>query len=139
MKHYLSIFCIIVLLASCNNDKTTETTTEITSEKNTEFSAMLDLFYEEGLKLNPLNATSAGDNRYNNKLPNTLSPGFSTEEKSYYQGFKTKAESYKDIQLNSTQQLSRDILIWDCNINLERLNFREDLTPINQMWTKKLT
>lgn len=139
MKHYLSIFCIIVLLASCKNDKTTETTTEITSEKNTEFSAMLDLFYEEGLKLNPLNATSAGDNRYNNKLPNTLSPGFSTEEKNYYQGFKTKAESYKDSQLNSTQQLSRDILIWDCNINLERLNFREDLTPINQMWTKQLT
>ncbi|WP_299388155.1 hypothetical protein [uncultured Lacinutrix sp.] len=81
MKHYLSIFCIIVLLASCKNDKTTETTTEITSEKNTEFSAMLDLFYEEGLKLNPLNTTSAGDNRYNNKLPNTLSPGFQQKKK----------------------------------------------------------
>ncbi|AUC83231.1 DUF885 family protein [Lacinutrix sp. Bg11-31] len=139
MKHYIAIFCMITLFASCKNDKTIEITTEITSEKNTAFSSMLDNFYEEGLKLNPLNATSAGDNRYNHLLPNTLSDAFSAKEKAYYQNFKTKAASYSNNQLNTTQQLSRDILIWDCDINLERFDFREDLTPINQMWTKQLT
>ena len=135
MKHYLAIFCMITLFASCKNDKTSKTTLE----KNMAFSAMLDDFYEEGLKLNPLSATSAGDNRYNNQLPNTLTDAFLVKEKAYYQNFKTKAVSYSDNQLNTTQQLSRDILIWDCDINLERFDFNEDLTPINQMWTKQLT
>lgn len=139
MKHYFTIFFIIILFTACKTDKTQKENTTIASEKNEGFSTMLNDFYEEGLKLNPLNATSAGDNRYNNLLPNALSEDFSTKEKAYYQNFKTKAESYKDSQLNKTQQLSRNVLIWDCNINLERFNFREDLTPINQMWTQQLT
>jgi len=139
MKHFLSIICIITALISCKNDKTQETTSTTTSEKSTEFGAMLNDFYEEGLKLNPLAATSAGDNRYNNLLPNVLSDDFASKTKTYYQNFKSKAKSYSNEQLNNTQKLSRDILIWDCNINLERLDFREDLTPINQMWTQQLT
>ncbi|WP_299892157.1 DUF885 family protein [uncultured Lacinutrix sp.] len=139
MKKYIAIFSIITLFTSCKKDKTAETSPKITVEKNIEFSNMLNDFYEEGLKLNPLSATSAGDNRYNNSLPNTLSDEFATKEKAYYSSFKTKAESYSDEQLNTSQQLSRDVLIWDCDINLERFNFREDLTPINQMWTKQLT
>ncbi|WP_034057320.1 DUF885 domain-containing protein [Lacinutrix jangbogonensis] len=139
MKHYLAIFCMITLFTSCKNDKPSETNTKTTSEKNTEFSTMLDDFYEEGLKLNPLNATSAGDNRYNNSLPNTLTVEFTTKEKAYYTDFKTKAESYSNTSLNKTEQLSRAILIWDCDINLERFDFNEGLTPINQMWTKQLT
>lgn len=139
MKHYFTIFCMIVLFTSCKNDKTSEESTKTISEKNTEFNTLLNNFYEEGLKLNPLSATSAGDNRYNNLLPNTLSNDYSNNLKAYYKNFKSKAESYTNNQLNKTQQLSRDILIWDCNINLERFNFNEDFTPINQMWTQQLT
>ena len=139
MKHYFVIFFLITLFISCKNDKTQDTESTTTSDKNTEFSTILNDFYEEGLKLNPLQATSAGDNRYNNLLPNSLSDDFATKTKAYYQEFKTKAESYNDDQLNDTQQLSRDVLIWDCDINLERFDFREDLTPINQMWTQQLT
>lgn len=137
MKKYITLFCMITLFFSCKNDKNAEAITS--TEKNTEFSSMLDNFYEEGLKLNPLNATSAGDNRYNNSLPNTLTDAFAAKEKAYYTNFKTKAESYTNAQLNTTEQLSRDVLIWDCNINLDRFNFNEDFTPINQMWTKQLT
>lgn len=139
MKHYLAILCMITLLASCKNDKSSTTETPDSTEKNIEFSSMLNDFYQDGLKLNPLAATSAGDNRYNNLLPNSLSDEFATKVKAYYQNYKTKAESYTNEQLTKTQQLSRDILIWDCNINLDRFNFNEDLTPINQMWTQQLT
>lgn len=139
MKHYLAILCMITLLASCKNDKSSTTETPDSTEKNIEFSSMLNDFYQDGLKLNPLAATSAGDNRYNNLLPNSLSDEFATKVKAYYQNYKTKAESYTNEQLTKTQQLSRDVLIWDCNINLDRFNFNEDLTPINQMWTQQLT
>ncbi|OIQ22798.1 DUF885 family protein [Lacinutrix sp. MedPE-SW] len=139
MKHYLAILCMITLLASCKNDKSPTTETPDSTEKNIEFSSMLNDFYQDGLKLNPLAATSAGDHRYNNLLPNSLSDEFATKVKAYYQNYKTKAESYTNEQLTKTQQLSRDVLIWDCNINLDRFNFNEDLTPINQMWTQQLT
>ncbi|AEH00053.1 DUF885 family protein [Lacinutrix sp. 5H-3-7-4] len=139
MKHYLAILCMITLLASCKNDKSSTTETPDSTEKNTEFSGMLNDFYQDGLKLNPLAATSAGDNRYNNLLPNSLSDEFATKAKAYYQDYKTKAESYTNEQLTKTQQLSRDVLIWDCNINLDGFNYNQDLTPINQMWTQQLT
>ncbi len=140
MKHYFTLLLVITLFTACKNDKTTEDNTPTeTLVKNEAFSTMLNDFYEEGLKLNPLSATSAGDNRYNNSLPNTLTDAFSKKEKAYYSDFKAKAESYSNSQLNAKQQLSRDILIWDCDINLERFDFNENYTPINQMWTKQLT
>ena len=38
------------------------------------FNALLDNYYEEELKLNPIQATFAGDDRYNNQFVNNLSP-----------------------------------------------------------------
>ncbi|QXP61523.1 DUF885 domain-containing protein [Olleya sp. HaHaR_3_96] len=140
MKHYFTLLCVFTLFTACKNDKTVKDNTPTeTLVKNEAFSIMLNDFYEEGLKLNPLSATSAGDNRYNNSLPNTLTDTFSEKEKVYYSDFKSKAASYSNSQLNAKQQLSRDILIWDCDINLERFDFNENYTPINQMWTKQLT
>jgi uncharacterized protein (DUF885 family) len=39
---------------------------------------------------------------------------------------------------SDSEKMSKAVLTWDCDINLERLNFSEDLTPINQMWTMNL-
>ena len=45
---------------------------------------------------------------------------------------------FNDADLSDSEKMSKAVLTWDCDINLERLNFREDLTPINQMWTMNL-
>lgn len=103
------------------------------------FSSMLDEYYEEGLKLNPLAATESGDYRYNHLFPNTLSASYLRNKKLYYQKFQTLLSLYDRSRLSDSEQTSRDILAWECEINLANLDFQhEQMFPIDQMWTVNL-
>ncbi|MFK7781425.1 DUF885 domain-containing protein [Psychroserpens sp.] len=138
MKKLLILIAITLSISACKKDeKTIET--EMTVETNAEFETVLRAYYEDGLKLNPLNATAAGDNRYNAQLPNFLSDNYAKELKDYYQNYKSNINSFDDATLTSNQQLSKQILNWECDINLDGFKYNEDYTPINQMWTLQLT
>ncbi|RKE98054.1 DUF885 domain-containing protein [Ichthyenterobacterium magnum] len=139
MKKIVIIACIALGFNACKNDTKTSSDETTNAEIASNFNDILNSYYEEGLKLNPLNATSAGDNRYNDKLPDVLSDEYTAKIKAYYTDFKNKINQFDDANLSESQQMSKAVLNWDCNINLERLAFREDLTPINQMWTQQLT
>ncbi|MCK7590016.1 DUF885 domain-containing protein [Subsaxibacter sp. CAU 1640] len=138
MKKYLILLCATMMFFGCKKDK--ETADEGTdTDQMSEFETTLSDYYEESLKMYPLNATSAGDNRYNDQLPNVLTDEFRQKEKLFYTTYLKKATALNDEDLSESERLSKEILIWECNINLERLEFREDLTPINQMWTLQLS
>jgi len=66
------LFCLMLFLVSCDQDKTEENTS-LSVEVKQDFSEMLDNFYQGLLVLDPLKATQAGDTRYNSVLPNYLS------------------------------------------------------------------
>jgi uncharacterized protein (DUF885 family) len=137
MKKIIALIVITLCLSACKKDKET-TENEVVVSKNEEFEKVLDNYYQEGLKLNPLNATAAGDHRYNNLLPNPLSDTYTQKLKDYYATYKTKINTFDDSELTKSQQLSKQILNWECDINLESFQFNEDLTPINQMWSLQL-
>lgn len=137
MKKLVLLLGVAVLLSACKKDKETPEA-EMEPNPTAEFKTDLKNYYEETLKMYPLNATSAGDNRYNDQLPNVLSDDFRQKEKDFYLANLKEMMLYKDADLSETDQLSRDILIWECKINLERLEFKDYLTPINQMWTQQL-
>ena len=104
-----------------------------------DFNKMLDNYYEEGLKLNPLNATFFGDTSYNDSFPNLLSDEYISDLKSYYTNFQEEASKFEDTALNETEKMSKGVLLWECNINLETLTFKNGLYfPIDQMWTVNL-
>ena len=102
------------------------------------FNNLLTNYNEESYKLFPLNATAAGDGRYNDQLPNDLTDAFSTQLASFYTTTKNDLATFNDADLSDSEKMSKAVLTWDCDINLERLTFREDLTPIDQMWTMNL-
>lgn len=130
---------IAVLVTACKKDKETPVTdTELETEVKSDFETVLETYHEETLKMYPLNATSAGDNRYNDQLPNVLTNEFKEREKTFYTTYKKKITGFKDENLSESEQLSKEILIWECDMNLARLEFREDLMPINQMWSLQL-
>ena len=138
MKKIVALIIIVLCFSACKKDqKTTET--EITVETNADFEAVVKTYYEEGLRLNPLNATAAGDNTYNDQLPNFLSDDYIKKMHSFYDSFNTKVNSFDDAVLTKDQQLSKQILNWDSKINLEGFKFNEEFTPINQMWTLQLS
>ena len=106
---------------------------------NADLDQLLNDYYEEGLKLSPITATFSGDARYNDSFPNFLSDEFLSELKNYYTHYKEEASKYNDSALSETEKMSKDILLWECNINLEALTFKNGIYfPIDQMWSVNL-
>lgn len=105
-----------------------------------EFNQLLKDYNEGKLQLNPVNATFAGDNRFNDQFPNTLSDEYQTKSKEFYKNYKTKLNNFKDTDLTQSQQMSKAVLDWDCDMALAQASYKNDLLmPINQMWTINLT
>lgn len=131
----LILIAVAIGVLSCKNE--TQTTKE-TAETPIPFNSMLDNYYEDGLKLNPLIATMAGDNRYNDQFPDVLSSEHKAKVKAYYQNYKATLDQYKDHDLSASEKMTKAVMRWDCDVNLEMFTFQKDLMPIDQMWSPHL-
>ncbi|SEB44782.1 Uncharacterized conserved protein, DUF885 familyt [Tenacibaculum sp. MAR_2009_124] len=126
------------LLSSCkkeNNKSAVETTN---SSEN--FDQLLKDYNEGKLLLNPINATFAGDNRFNDQFPNFLSDDYQNKLTQFYTSYKDKLKIIVDSDLTESQKMSKAVLNWDCDMAIAQAGFKNDiLLPINQMWTINLT
>lgn len=129
MNKTTTLLMSILVFFSCN----------LNNEKSLEIAQVFENYYQESLKLYPLQATSQGDLRYNDFLPNDLSDEFRTREKEFYTFYKSQLNNFPDQTLNENDLLSKKVLLWECDLSLKRLTFNEQYTPINQMWTLQLT
>jgi uncharacterized protein (DUF885 family) len=89
-------------------------------------------YYEERLKLFPMEATYAGDHRYDDQLPNDITDSFRASEAAFFRKYLTTVNELDGGQLSTEDQLSCDILRWECETQLEKLRFPTHLMPINQ-------
>ena len=89
-KQILLLACVTILFVSCKNDQKNDNSNEDNRTISITFNQLLDDYYEEGLKLNPITATFVGDSRYNNRFPNTLSSEHKSEIKAYYANYLEK-------------------------------------------------
>ena len=137
IKKIVSIAIFSLLIVGCKDEPKQENSSDDTI--GAEFNELLDNYYEKGLKLNPLTATATGDDRYNDLFPNTLSEAYRDSLKNYYSSYKAEVEKFKDSELSETEQMSKAIIIWEADINLETLKFRNsEFFPIDQMWSVNL-
>ncbi len=135
MKKIILISWVLLISFSCKKEKEAQ---ELTGNASEVFASLLEQYNEEGFELNPLNATNAGDYRFNDKFPDFLSDAYKTKKKTYYNKFKQALDKIDDSKLSETEKMSKAVLKWDCNINLEAMRFKKDLMPIDQMWSKNL-
>ncbi|SFR90527.1 DUF885 domain-containing protein [Maribacter stanieri] len=134
------LFILFALITGLNTEAQLKPNSEVTTNPtihNIGFITLLAHYYEDGLKLNPLIATFQGNNSYNDTLPNFLSDDYNKELKNYYTSYLKKAEKFDNAQLSESEQMSKSILKWECQVNLEGLAF-EQYTPIDQMWSMNL-
>jgi uncharacterized protein (DUF885 family) len=126
---YRSIVSIALALHlfSCASSQTEETFVEQPG-----LDSLLAAFYQDYLKFSPLNATVIGDNRYDDKLPNTITAAYREELKSLYTRYREELTMYDRSSLTETDQMNYDIILWECDIALESLKFKDYLMPINQ-------
>ncbi|MDX2302718.1 MAG: DUF885 domain-containing protein [Microscillaceae bacterium] len=112
---------------------------DMMTNANLSIKQFFESYYEEKLKLFPLEATLAGDNRYNDLLPNNLTQEFKRQTRDFYAKYKKELFKYERTKLLPDDQISYDILLWECEINLEGLEFPLELLPLNQFSSLHLT
>jgi uncharacterized protein (DUF885 family) len=103
------------------------------TDSNKNFAALTELYYQEGLKQNPLQATVIGDERYNDLLPNDGTMALMEAYKKFNQQFLDSLKNYDRASLNANDQLSYDVLKDQLEINMEGAKFHFEYLPFNQM------
>jgi len=134
-KNSMLILFTTLLILGCKN----ETKEDVKPDVSAVFQSVLKNYYEEGLLLNPVQATMAGDNRFNDQFPNTLTDTYIDSLKNYYTKYKQEVAQFSDADLSETEQMSKAVLAWECDINTEYLSFNNNkFFPIDQMWSINL-
>ena len=95
-------------------------------------------YYEAFLQMNPIEATSAGDDRYNHLFQNDISDESRASKIKYYQDLINELQSFDKSDLDEADQLSWDVLSWESNIALDAFKFPSHLIPIDQTWSLNL-
>lgn len=138
-KTILTVLTVCLLMVSCKEETKKEAKKSPSVENNEKFDQLLKEYNEGKLLLNPINATYAGDSRFNNLFPNFLSDSYILKAKDFYTNYQVKLEDFPKEELTKSQQMSKDVMAWDCEMALAQGSFKNDvLLPINQMWTINL-
>jgi uncharacterized protein (DUF885 family) len=132
MKHLLTLLTGLAL-ASCTH---TESAKPVARKS---FANMLEYYYEDFLKLNPLEATQIDDKRYNNLIRNDISAEHREKLKTFYNQYEDSLKAYDRETLSIQEQLSYDILKHELSLRKEMLTFPDHLMPVQQFWSMALT
>ena len=142
MKHLGCLSGIAIALAGCGG--TTESTPAASPTSSTSpttapaagqaerLAAVYAEFWEENLRLNPIQATQIGDPRYNDQLPNSLSPEYRESLRELHQRFLDQARAIEPGGLSGQDRLSYDVFVRGREMDLEGLRYPQHLVPINQ-------
>ncbi len=107
-------------------------------EDNTELSFLLEKYYEERLQLFPFEATTNGDNRYNDKWYVDFTDSYRKKLKEFYDRYRIYISKFERDALNENDKLSFDAFSREMRMNIEGLSFHENYFPLNQFQSSHL-
>ncbi|PPT55635.1 DUF885 domain-containing protein [Xanthomonas arboricola] len=102
--------------------------------KAQQLNLLYDQYWDASLKLNPLQATFQGETRYNDQLPNFLSPAFRQQSHDFTVLWLGKAEALGPDGLSGQDLLSYQIFVRDARSALAAEQFPSWMLPINQFY-----
>ncbi|QHG86589.1 MULTISPECIES: DUF885 domain-containing protein [Xanthomonas] len=102
--------------------------------KAQQLNLLYDQYWDASLKLNPLQATFQGESRYNDQLPNFLSPAFRQQSHEFTVLWLGKAEALGPDGLSGQDLLSYQIFVRDARSALAAEQFPSWMLPINQFY-----
>ncbi|MCA0931626.1 DUF885 domain-containing protein [Lutimonas saemankumensis] len=103
-----------------------------------ELKVLLEDYFSESMKLDPLAATSNGIHTYNDQFPDYLSKSYKDSVISFNKRYLKRAELIESRYLSQTDSVSKAVLIWKLKMELKRLEFRTELFPLDQLSGKNL-
>ncbi|MGM0526110.1 MAG: DUF885 domain-containing protein [Pseudomonadota bacterium] len=91
-------------------------------------------YFNEQFELDPLLATYIGEDGYNGKLPNFLSPEHLQKKRQFEQKYLDKINSIDATTLTDSARISYNIFKGDREMALRGMQFPSELIPINQFY-----
>ena len=125
------------LLAGCNQQKNaaeSATAAETTLADMKDLPTLFDAYWEENARLFPLEATTQGDNRYNDQLPNDGTRAFRRQLQNFYQKYLDGLHKFNREELSANDKISYDIFEYDVQNKLEGLKLNTWMMPFQQFW-----
>lgn len=107
--------------------------------QNTSLHKLFDNYYEDRLKLFPAEATTNGDNRYNDLLPNTSSQQYIQQLTVFYDTYLASLKKYHKQKLSSADRTSYDLLAYILKTGKEAIAFHPEYIPATQFRSLALT
>lgn len=112
----LLFFIASLLLISCGDKNTTEKATIKPID------SLFSRYTAFKKRINPLEATKAGFNNYNDQVANYVSAPYIRDVTDSYTQFLKEIDEYDSTQLTASQWMSLRVMKWDCSIKLEGLS-----------------
>ncbi|MFD1468886.1 DUF885 domain-containing protein [Hymenobacter caeli] len=94
--------------------------------------ALFEAYWDEQARLFPLAATTQGDNRYNDQLPNDQTQAFRSQVRAFYQKYQAQLRKTDRKALSVNDQTSYDILDYDLSTKLADLQQPTWMLPFTQ-------
>ena len=136
IKHLL-VIAFAALVAACRTTEAPEIS-KVRRDTSTNLASLFAEYHEQRLKLYPMEATMAGDERHNDSLPNNLTEAFREKERAFYGKYLAALGRIDRRRQSAEDQMSCDILKWECEMRLQQLRFPTHLLPMNQFWSLHL-
>jgi uncharacterized protein (DUF885 family) len=102
------------------------------ADKAAQLDKLYSDFWEEQLKLNPVQATFVGDPRYNDQLPNFLSKDYIAKVNAFNAEWLAKAKAIGPAGLSGQARLSYDMFVKQQQDAIDGERFPNELMPIDQ-------
>ena len=117
MKHTLILILNLFLIICCSNNISNE-------KKNTvkSINQIFEEYYEFKERINPIEASKAGNFKYNNYIANYISDDYQKDLKKKYTYFLNLLAKIDQEKISETGLLSMKVMEWDCKIKLKGLN-----------------
>lgn len=136
-KFFTHIFFFAVLAATFYGCKKMDS--PLTKQTPGDIDSIAANYYEQYLKLYPLEATAQGDMRYNDQLPINIDKDFISGEIAFYNNIQNQLKKVDYNALNDDQKTVYDVLDYTLKDKVERYAYHPEYFPFTQFEGLPLT
>lgn len=133
-KRILGLMLFLAICSACKQPATT-----LPASDNKDLASFFERYWDHHLKLNPLEATQEGDNRFNNLLPDDQTTASRESLAKFYTASLDSLKTFKYDDLNANDKLSYDMFSYNMKMDLEGLKNNLWMIPFNQFWGLPIT
>jgi uncharacterized protein (DUF885 family) len=116
MKKVIFFLSIIIITTNCKPGKINQV-----KEDNKDFASLLDKYYDDRMRMFPLEATINGDSSFNNLLPADFTESYCKKLTGFFNSYQISLNTFDREQLNDNDKISFDILKWETDMGIEGL------------------